>query len=331
MWKNVPLFPEKASTLAGEVDALYFTFLGISVFFGLLVAGLVVFFAVRYRRRAEDEIGRPEKAGIWLEITWSVIPLAILLSMFAWGAKVFIKAYRPPADAVEYFVTAKQWMWKFQHPQGNREINELHVPLGQPIRLTMTSEDVIHSFFVPAFRVKADVLPGRYTSVWFEANKVGTFHLFCAEYCGAEHSLMGGGIIVMEPADYERWLAGRDSGPSVVASGEELFRVKACSTCHRADSATLAPILHGLFGEAVELDDGSVEIADENYLRESILNPTAKLVKGYRPLMPTFQGQLTEDEVLQLIGYIKSLASDATEDQGSTPSGSNPTPIPDQG
>ncbi|MGB5160309.1 MAG: cytochrome c oxidase subunit II [Thermoanaerobaculia bacterium] len=331
MWKNVPLFPEQASTLAGEVDALYFTFLGISVFFGLLVAGLVVFFAIRFRRRSEDEIGRPEKAGIWLEVTWSVVPLAILLTMFAWGAKVYVEAFRPPGNAVEYFVTAKQWMWKFQHPQGNREINVLHVPLGQPIRLTMTSEDVIHSFFVPAFRVKADVLPGRYTTVWFEASKVGTFHLFCAEYCGAEHSVMGGDIVVMNPADYELWLAGRDSGPSVVASGEELFRVKACNTCHRPDSATLAPILHGIFGEEAEFQDGSTQIVDENYLRESILNPTAKLVKGYKPLMPTYKGQLTEEEVLQLIGYIKSLASDATESQGTVPASGSPALDSDEG
>ena len=331
MWKNVPLFPEQASTLAGEVDALYFTFLGISVFFGLLVAGLVVFFAIRFRRRSPDEIGRPEKAGILLEIIWSAIPLAILLTMFAWGAKVYVEAFRPPGNAVEYFVTAKQWMWKFQHPQGNREINVLHVPLGQPIRLTMTSEDVIHSFFVPAFRVKADVLPGRYTTVWFEASKVGTFHLFCAEYCGAEHSVMGGDIVVMNPADYELWLAGRDSGPSVIASGEELFRVKACNTCHRSDSATLAPILHGAFGEEVEFEGGGSQLVDENYLRESIMNPTAKLVKGYKPLMPTYKGQITEDEVLQLIGYIKSLASDANEEQESVPADSSPEPDSNEG
>jgi cytochrome c oxidase subunit 2 len=331
MWKNVPLFPEQASTLAGEVDALYFTFLGISVFFGLLVAGLVIFFAIRFRRRSPDEIGRPEKAGILLEVVWSAIPLAILLTMFAWGAKVYVEAFRPPGNAVEYFVTAKQWMWKFQHPQGNREINVLHVPLGQPIRLTMTSEDVIHSFFVPAFRVKADVLPGRYTTVWFEASKVGTFHLFCAEYCGAEHSVMGGNVIVMEPADYEVWLAGRDSGPSVVASGEELFRVKACSTCHRPDSATLAPMLQGIFGEEAEFEDGSTQIVDENYIRESILNPTAKVVKGYKPLMPTYKGQLTEEEVLQLIGYIKSLASDATASQATLPASSSPALDSDEG
>ena len=331
MWKNFPLFPEQASTLAGKVDALYFAFLGISTFFGLLVAGLVIYFAIRFRRRSPEEIGRPEKAGIWMEVTWSVIPLIILLGMFAWGAKVFVEAFRPPGNAVEYFVTAKQWMWKFQHPQGNREINDFHVPLGQPMRLTMTSEDVIHSFFVPAFRVKADVLPGRYTTVWFEANKTGTFHIFCAEYCGAEHSMMRGSIIIMEPADYEMWLAGRESGPSVVASGEELFQVKACNTCHRSDSATLAPILHGAFGEPVELADGRVQVVDENYIRESIMNPAAKLVKGYKPLMPTYQGQITEDEVIQLIGYIKSLAPDATEEEA-TKSGEATLPaLPDEG
>ena len=177
MWKDFPLFPDKATELAGQVDALYFTFLAISAFFSLLIAALVLYFAVRYRRRSANEVGQPEKAGMWLELTWSIIPLVILMVMFTWGAKVYIRAYRPPANATEYFVTAKQWMWKFQHPEGQREINHLHVPAGQPIKLTMTSEDVIHSFFVPAFRVKADVLPGRYTSVWFEGNKTGTFTL----------------------------------------------------------------------------------------------------------------------------------------------------------
>lgn len=307
MWKNFPLFPETATELAGQVDALYFTFLAISAFFSLLIAALIVYFAIRYRRRSADEIGQPEKAGMALEITWSLIPLAILLVMFVWGTKVYIDAFRPPSGAVEYYVTGKQWMWKFQHPEGHREINELHVPVGQPTRLTMTSEDVIHSFFVPAFRVKADVLPGRYTSIWFEANKTGSFKLFCAEYCGAEHSLMGGRIVVMEPHDYETWLAAGTRGPSVAASGEELFQAKACNTCHRPDSAAQAPILSGLFGQPVELESGDTVVADANYLRESILNPTARIVKGYQPLMPTYQGQLNEEEIVQLIGYIKSL------------------------
>ena len=324
MWKDFPLFPDKATEVAGQIDALYLTFLGISAFFSLLIGILVVYFAVRYRRRSEDEVGQRETAGMWLELTWSIIPLAILMVMFTWGAKVYVTAYRPPADAVEYFVTGKQWMWKFQHPEGQREINHLHVPVGQAIQLTMTSEDVIHSFFVPAFRVKADVLPGRYTTVWFKAEKAGTFTLFCAEYCGAEHSLMMGSVTALEPGDYERWLAGAKGGPSVVASGEELFRIKACSTCHRPDTAAQAPILNGIFGREIELDSGRVVVVDAEYLRQSILTPTASIVKGYQPLMPTYQGQLSEEEILQLISYIKSLspeneAETAAEIQSETP------------
>ena len=210
-WESLPLFPDSASTLAPEVDAVYFFGVGVAIFFSILVALLVLYFAVRYRRRHADEVGQPERTITWLEVTWSVIPFLILMVMFAWGAKVFFIAFRPPSDAVEYYVVGKQWMWKFQHPQGKREINDLHVPVGQPIKLTMTSEDVIHSFFVPAFRVKADVVPGRYTTVWFEATKTGAYRLFCAEYCGAEHSLMGGTVFVMEPRDYEAWLSEGDA------------------------------------------------------------------------------------------------------------------------
>jgi cytochrome c oxidase subunit 2 len=316
MWKDFPLFPDKATELAGDVDLLYFAFLGLSAFFSLLIAGLILYFAVKYRRRSPDEVGQPEKAGIWLEVTWSVIPLVILLVMFTWGAKVYIDAFRPPSDAVEYYVVGKQWMWKFQHPEGQREINHLHVPVNQPVRLTMTSEDVIHSFFVPAFRVKADVLPGRYTTVWFEAEKAGTYQLFCAEYCGAEHSMMLGSIIVMESADYESWLVRSQPKLTMVASGEELFVSKVCNTCHYPDSAARAPILHGLWGHRVELENGETVVADADYVRESILHPTARMVKGYRPLMPTYQGQLSEEEVLALIRYIKSLAEETDAARG---------------
>lgn len=318
MWKDFPLFPDKATELAGEVDQLTFVFLAIALFFSLLVATLVVYFAIRYRRRSEGQIGEVEETGIWLEIVWSAIPLVILLGMFFWGAKIYIKAYRPPSDAVEYFVTGKQWMWKFQHPEGNREINHLHVPVGQRIRLTMTSEDVIHSFFVPAFRVKADVLPGRYTSIWFEANKTGTFTLFCAEFCGAEHSQMLGSIIVMEPQDYEQWLAQGQPEKGVISSGEALFSKYVCNTCHYPDSAARAPILHGIWGEEVVLGDGESVVVDANYVRESILEPTAKLVKGYQPLMPTYQGQVSEEELVQLISYVRSLTSGTAESQDST-------------
>jgi len=306
-----PLFPESASTLAPKVDAVYFFGLGIAAFFSLLIAALILFLAVRYRRRSADEVGRTEKAGLWLEVAWSVIPLGILLVMFAWGLDVFLAATRPPANAVEYYVTGKQWMWKFQHPSGRREINNLHVPVGQAIKLTMTSEDVIHSFFVPAFRAKMDVVPGRYTTFWFEATKTGTYTLFCAEYCGVEHSRMGGSIVVMEPREYERWLAGGELATAAAPpSGEELFSAKVCDTCHRPDSKLQAPYLQGLFGSAVELVSGETVIADETYLRESILEPGAKVVAGYMAVMPTYAGQLTEEEILQLIVYIKSLGGD---------------------
>ena len=217
---NFPLFPEEASSLASQVDHLTLAWLGVSLFFSLLIAGLILYFFVHYRRRSQGEVGSTKHVNtLPLELLWSVIPLIIALGMFAWGAKVFFVAFRPPANAVEYWVTGRQWMWKIQHPEGVREINTLHVPVGQPVKLTMTSEDVIHSFYLPSFRVKSDVLPGRYTTVWFTPTKVGTYHLFCAEYCGAEHSLMKGSVIVLPPEEYERWLETGKTGPTMQASG----------------------------------------------------------------------------------------------------------------
>ena len=302
-----PLFPETASTLAPQVDGIYFFGLAIAAFFSLLIAVAIFYLAVRYRRTPENQAGKREKAGLWLEITWSVIPLGILMLMFGWGFKVYVAAKRPPADAVEYIATGKQWMWKFQHPEGQREINQLHVPIGTPVKLMMTSEDVIHSFFVPGFRIKQDVLPGRYTTVWFEATKTGEFTLFCAEYCGAEHSRMIGSIVVLEPRDYELWLAGGSPGQTIAASGAGLFTQKACDTCHRPDTAARAPILNGLFGSERPLIGGDTVVADEDYLRQSILDPRSEIVAGYNPIMPTYQGQVSEDELLELITYIKSL------------------------
>ncbi len=315
MPESFPLFPARATELAREIDALFFTALGITTVFSILIASLILYFAIRYKRRSEDEVGQPEKAGMWLEVTWSVIPLAILMFLFSWGAKIYFEARRPPADAVTYYVTGKQWMWKVQHPNGRREINELHVPVGQSIKLIMTSEDVIHSFFVPAFRVKMDILPGRYTTLWFRADKTGTYRLFCAEYCGAEHSLMRGSIVVLEPRGYEAWLGGRQTQTERVATGEELFSRLACDTCHRADSAAQAPILDRTFGSEVRFTDGTSVIADENYLRESILNPGAQVVEGYNAIMPTAQGKLNEEELLQLIRYLKGLTDEAAEDE----------------
>jgi cytochrome c oxidase subunit 2 len=292
--------------MASTVDTLYWFLVAISVFFSLLIGVVLIFLTVRYRRRHADEIGVPLHGNTMLEISWSVLPFVVAMVMFVWGAKVFVQMTRPPVDAVEYFATGKQWMWKFQHPEGQREINQLHVPVGVPIKMTLTSEDVIHSFFVPAFRVKMDVVPGRYSSVWFEATRTGTYHLFCAEYCGTEHSKMGGSVVVMEPADYEAWLSGV-RGQTQVATGIELFQKYSCHTCHRDNSSARAPILNGLFGTTVRFVDGEALEVDTNYLRESILDPRARVVDGYQPVMPTFQGQMTEEEVMELVQYIRSM------------------------
>ena len=316
MLENLPLFPDSASTVAGDVDAIYFAALAVAAFFSLLIAVAVLFLAIRYKRTSPEQVGVPERANWILEIAWSVIPLVILLGLFWWGARVFFTLSRPPSHAVEYFAVGKQWMWKFQHPEGNREINQLHVPVGTAIRLRMTSEDVIHSFYVPAFRVKADAIPGRYTSVWFQATKTGTFQLYCTEYCGAEHSRMSGQVIVMEPHEYATWLHAGTAGQPMLASGAELFTQLACNTCHRDDSAERAPKLQGLFGTTVQLHDGASATVDEGYLRESILTPAEKIVAGYQPVMPTYQGQISEEQLLQLITYIKSLGAPAQPASG---------------
>jgi len=303
---DFPFFPETASTTAGSVDALFFFALAVSALFSLLIAAFIFIFFVKYRRQHAGDVGHAIHGSLVLEIVWSVIPLAISLVLFGWGAKVFLEVSTPPKDAREYYVTGKQWMWKIQHPEGNREINELHVPIGVAIKMIMTSEDVIHSFYIPAFRIKQDVLPGRYTSVWFEATKLGTFHLFCAEYCGVEHSQMIGKVVVMAPEDYQIWLAG-GVAKSPVAAGEELFSQYACNTCHLGSREGRGPWLGGIAGTPVALVGGGKAVRDDNYLRESIMLPNNKIVDGYQPLMPTFQGQISEEGVLQLISYIKSL------------------------
>ncbi len=306
MWSGTPLFPEQASTMASRVDALYFFLLGIAAFFTLLIAGLIVYYAWRYRRRAPDEVGTRVEGGLALELTWTIVPFLITLVLFVWGSSVFFAEQRPPDETINVYVVGKQWMWKFQHLDGQREIDELHVPVGRAVKLMMTSEDVIHSFFVPAFRVKADVLPGRYTSIWFQATKPGTYHLFCAEYCGTRHSGMIGQVVVMDPNDYQTWLSGGAEG-SLASAGEKLFADLACNTCHRPDSQGRGPVLDGLFGKTVTMQNGENVLFDEAYIRESILNPTAKVTAGFQPIMPTFQGLVSEEQLLQLIEYVKSL------------------------
>jgi cytochrome c oxidase subunit 2 len=325
MW-GIPLFPEAASTMAAQVDHLYFFLLGIAAFFSLLIAGLIVYYAIRFRRKAPDSVGARIQGGLVLEITWTVIPLMITMVIYVWGAKVFYAMASPPAETLNIYVVGKQWMWKFQHLDGQREIDELHVPVGRPVKLIMTSEDVIHDLFVPAFRVKADVVPGRYTNIWFQPTKPGTYHLFCAEYCGTRHSGMTGQVIVMEPEDYEAWLGGGTGEGSLASAGQKLFNDLACNTCHRPDSQGRGPMLQDLFGKTQVMQDGEKVLADEAYIRESILNPRAKIVAGFQPIMPTFQGQVNEEGVLELVEYVKSLKSAAQQPPEARPTPNGPAP-----
>jgi cytochrome c oxidase subunit II len=302
-----PLIPDQASTIAGQVDALYYFLVAVALFFTALIFSLVIYFAIKYRRRPDGPPSQPVFEDLRLELLWTVVPLVIMMVSFTWGARLYFTMARPPADALEITVVGKQWMWKIQHPTGQREINEFHVPVGRPIKLTMASEDVIHSFFVPAFRTKMDVVPGRYTTTWFEATTPGEFHLFCAEYCGAKHSAMIGRVVVMEPMRYQQWLSGGAVTEPPEVAGERLYLQLGCNACHRPDLKALAPPLEGLFGKPEKLQTGETVIVDDAYLRESILNPAAKLVAGYQPIMPPYVGRISEEGVMQIIAYIKSL------------------------
>ncbi|HUF05379.1 MAG TPA: cytochrome c oxidase subunit II [Aridibacter sp.] len=305
----VPLFPEGASTFAWQVDALYFYLIAVSAFFAIIVVAAVFYFFVRYRE-TEKFATPPEIHGsIPLELFWSFVPFVISMTIFLGGAVVYYNQYTPPEDTMEIFVVGKQWMWKIQHGTGQREINELHVPVNRKVKLTMTTEDVLHDFFIPAFRTKADVVPGRYTSLWFEATKPGKYRLFCAEYCGLNHSGMGGWVYVMEQKDFDNWLAGNLSNQTPVQQGEDLFTNKlGCASCHAGGQNQRGAVLEGIFGKEVKLVGGQTVIADEDYIRNSILNPAGQVVEGYQPIMPTFKGQVTEEQLVALVAYIKSLS-----------------------
>ncbi|MEM1245492.1 MAG: cytochrome c oxidase subunit II [Acidobacteriota bacterium] len=304
---GLPLFPKQASTVAGTVDTLYLVWVALSVIVTVGIFSVILFLAIRYRRRHAAEVGAGELHAPAIEIVSMTIPFVIAMAMFAWGTAVYVELREPPKDAVEYFAFGKQWMWKYQHPNGRRQINDFTIPADTPIKMTMTSEDVIHSFFIPDFRVKQDVLPGRYTTVWFEATEPGEYRMLCAEYCGSEHSLMGGIVTVLERDEYEAWLQSDDTGTLPVSSGEQLFTSLSCSTCHQAGSESRGPSLHGLFGTDVQIATVGDVTADENYIRESILEPRAKVRSGYMPLMPTFKGQVSEEELHDLVAYIKTL------------------------
>jgi cytochrome c oxidase subunit 2 len=319
----IPLVPDSASTFSWKVDALYFYLSGVTLFFALLISAVLIFFVIRYRRRTPFEIPRPVAGSHKLETLWTIIPFIISMTMFAWGAQVYFEQYKTPANAIEVYVVGKQWMWKLQHATGQREINQLHVPVGRKIKLIMTSEDVIHDFFVPAFRTKADVVPGKYTTLWFEATTPGTYHLFCAEYCGMNHSGMIGSIIVMEPREFDNWLSGNTGSTTPAAAGQQLYQTLGCASCHGANGeGGRGPTLVGIFGKMTPLQNGESVRVDEGYIRESITNPQAKLVVGFGPIMPTFQGQISEDQLVQLTAYIKSLQGASAQ----TPATASPGP-----
>ncbi len=302
-----PIFPPQASTLATRTDHLLYWLLAMSGVMTVAIAGLILWFSIRYRRRPGNEVATQVEGSNRLEIAWTAAPVVLFMLTYAWGAGIYFFAYSAPHDALELYGVGKQWMWKFQHLSGQREINELHVPVGRAVKVLLTSQDVIHSFYVPAFRVKQDAIPGRYTEIWFEATAPGRYHLFCAEYCGTLHSGMIGSVVAMEPAAFEQWLAGGATA-SPAQRGEKLFQDLGCNTCHRSDALARAPDLTGLLGRRVRLRDGRTLIADEAYVRESILDPAAKVVDGYEPIMPTFKGLVTEEGILDLIAYVRSLA-----------------------
>ncbi|MEN2976508.1 cytochrome c oxidase subunit II (plasmid) [Tistrella bauzanensis] len=305
----------EASAHAGQVDLLVLGFTLLVAALSLPVFVLMVVFALRYRRGRAANRRHPINRNVWIEVSWAIIPFVLIVVFFVWATSLYVDIYHPPDDAIDIQVEAKQWMWKFQHPGGQREIDELHVPAGQPVRLTMASQDVIHSLYVPALRLKRDVVPGRYVSMWFTADKPGDYVMTCAEFCGTDHSTMGGRLVVMAPADYARWLAETDVDRSLAAQGAALFRRAGCSGCHGAAATVHAPPLAGLYGRPVPLDDGSVVTADDQYIRDSILLPQAQIAAGYPRIMPTFRNILDEAQVLQLVAYIKSLANDPPSSQ----------------
>ena len=303
---HFPLFPPEASSIAPYADAFFLFLLLISLFGTSVVVLMVISFSVLYRKERNPEATQIEGSTL-LEATWTIIPLALFMICFVWGALLYFRIYDPPTNAMNIYVVGKQWMWKAEHPGGQHEINALHVPIGRPVQLTMISQDVFHSFSIPAFRVKREVIPGRYTTVWFTATKAGTYHLFCTQYCGTLHSEMIGEVTAMTPADYEAWLAGSTSGTSLAQNGERLFANLGCNACHSGNASARGPNLAEVYGSKVQLVNGSYAQVDDAFLRDSILNPTMHVTSGYAPIMPTYQGQVSEEGLIDLVEYIKKL------------------------
>src|SRR5208283_1182241 len=303
---NFALFPPEASKIAPQMDALYFFMVLVSLIGLTIVVLLIATFSILYSKERHPVAVQVEGSTL-LEATWTIIPLGLFLVMFVWGALIYFRVYTPPANAMNIYVVGKQWMWKAEHPGGQHEINSLHVPTGQPVQLTLISQDVFHSFSIPAFRVKREAIPGRYTTVWFEATTPGTYHLFCTQYCGTNHSQMIGWITVMKPEDYQAWTEGSTSGMSLAQNGERLFASLGCNACHSGNAGARGPNLAESYATKVQLTNGSYAMVDDAFLRDSILNPTMHTTAGYAPIMPTYQGQISEEGLIDLVEYIKKL------------------------
>ena len=303
------LFPAEASTIAPWTDALYFFLLGMTLVGLLLVGALVFYFSLTYRKE-KHPIATQVEGSTLLEATWTIIPLAIFLVTFVWGALLYFRIYNPPTNAMNIYIVGKQWMWKAEHPGGQHEINNLHVPIGRPVQLTMISQDVFHSFSIPDFRVKREVIPGRYSTVWFQATEAGTYHIFCTQYCGTAHSAMIGEITAMTPDDYTKWTQQSTSGMSLAQNGERLYASMGCNACHNGSAAARGPNLAGVYGSKLQLTNGSQVLVNDAYLRDAILNPSQHVTAGYAPIMPTYQGQISEEGLIDLVEFIKNLDSD---------------------
>ncbi len=306
--QHFPLFPPEASTIAPQMDALFFFLVLISLVGLTLVVLLVVAFSVLYSKNRHPKAVQIEGSTL-LEATWTIIPLGLFLVAFVWGALIYFRVYTPPPNAMNIYVVGKQWMWKVEHPGGQHEIDELHVPVGRAVQLTLISQDVFHSFSIPAFRVKREAIPGRYTSVWFKATKPGTYDLFCTQYCGTGHSTMIGHVVVMKSDAYRKWLASSTSGMSLAQDGERLFASLSCNACHNTRPNARGPNLVGVYGSQLTLDDGQTVTADAAYLRQAILDPSQNATEGYAAIMPTYQGQISEGGVVELIEYIRNLTT----------------------
>ena len=311
---KVIFFPESASTIAPMVDAIFWGLLGISTVMTLGLFVVITFFLIRYREKSDVDRTRSRLSPTYLEVTWTGIPILIFIGLFVWGAVVFARASKPPPDALPIYVVGLQWYWDVQHENGRHEIGDLHVPVGQPVQLIMTSADVIHDYYVPEMRIQRNAMPGKYSVQWFTATKPGKYRIFCNEYCGTKHGEMGGFVYAMAPDEYEDWLGaqGGTGQATLSETGAKLYRQFGCSGCHGANSSVHAPSLAGIYGHPVPLEDGSFVTADEQYLRDSILKPDSQIVAGYKPIMPSYQGQISEQNVIALVAYIKALGEPPT-------------------